>query len=399
MIETIPLVKRRAHGRRLKPGHTTHRRRAISLANRAQRPHPRSLQNPQRQALSASSEQSAGVNQRQERLKSFRLMTPNLVATEQISRCLACGSSNVTLWVESADRQFNGSQKFLYHRCRQCQSLFQSVRPQREYAAQFYPEFYAPHAVPAKPPRLIKTRWRNRLDYLAKRIVSLSGGDPLESLLKEVYRLPHEGARLLDYGCGSAAFLNRARAQGWKTTGVDFSVEAIQGVRENGHEALLVDSPEWQQTASETFDCVRLNHVLEHLYEPLETLRQLRQLTKHGGRLHIAVPNPTGYTARKFRGDWHGLEVPRHVVLFSPLALRRTLKLTGWGEIEIAYQATSRDLTRSRAYRAVSQGRATAQEIKAIVQSPQETDESWFAIALVSHTRWAGRFHAFAKAI
>ena len=44
----------------------------------------------------------------------------------------------------------------------------------------------------------------------------------------------------------------------------------------------------WDEVADESLDLVRLNHVLEHLYNPKDALRALRVKMNPGARLHIA---------------------------------------------------------------------------------------------------------------
>ena len=38
-----------------------------------------------------------------------------------------------------------------------------------------------------------------------------------------------------------------------------------------------------------------------------EALRALARKMAPGARLHVALPNPAGWTARLFRSTWHGL--------------------------------------------------------------------------------------------
>ena len=72
-----------------------------------------------------------------------------------------------------------------------------------------------------------------------------------------------------------------------------------------------------------------LSHTLEHVDDPVALLAEVRRVTKPGGRIAIAVPNVHSFLARLLREHWLGLETPRHLVNFSPLALHTTLVKAG----------------------------------------------------------------------
>ena len=108
--------------------------------------------------------------------------------------------------------------------------------------ARFYPDEYEPHTAEERhqsgtagvPARVVR-----RVNSSVLRLIDARRPDPLPDALKEFYTPSHPGAALLDYGCGSPAFLESAREAGWETIGVDFSERAVQSVREAGHHGYL----------------------------------------------------------------------------------------------------------------------------------------------------------------
>ena len=68
-----------------------------------------------------------------------------------------------------------------------------------------------------------------------------------------------------------------------------------------------------------------MNHVLEHLYNPRETLTRLCSKMPQGGRLHLATPNAASATFRLFGKCWFPLDCPRHIVIYTPCAASRLL--------------------------------------------------------------------------
>jgi SAM-dependent methyltransferase len=87
-----------------------------------------------------------------------------------------------------------------------------------------------------------------------------------------------------------------------------------------------------------SFDAVTLNHVIEHVPDPIQTLRECARILKKDGRLVILTPNSSSLGHRVFKQDWRGLEPPRHLHLFSMQSMRRTLELAGFRKVTLRPQ-------------------------------------------------------------
>jgi len=96
--------------------------------------------------------------------------------------------------------------------------------------------------------------------------------------------------RLLDLGCAMGHFVAHARDQGWEAIGVEPSVAAAEeGRRRYGvtiHNCVLEAAP--IPPASQ--DVVHSNHVIEHLPDPVGTLRTAFRMLRPGGILVAEVP-------------------------------------------------------------------------------------------------------------
>ena len=66
---------------------------------------------------------------------------------------------------------------------------------------------------------------------------------------------------------------------------------------------------------AEPFDAILLNHVFEHLPDPVAQLARMRELLRPGGRVVLVWPNPRGYGARRFGAAWFTWDPPRHLVV------------------------------------------------------------------------------------
>ena len=131
---------------------------------------------------------------------------------------------------------------------------------------------------------------------------------------------PGPCGRVLDVGCGAGELLAGYRALGWATFGVDPADESVAAAQQRGatvHRGTLADAP-WPPGS---FDLVTFSHSLEHIPEPVATLRRAASLLVPGGRVAIEVPNWACWQRRLFDGRWFHLDLPRHVQHFSPRSL------------------------------------------------------------------------------
>lgn len=100
--------------------------------------------------------------------------------------------------------------------------------------------------------------------------------------------------KLLDVGCGEGQFLSLARSAGFDVTGLDFNHHSLDAARRVfGLTSLHCCS--LQEFASrrrnETYDVITLLEVLEHMADPLATLRTAESLLTPNGKVIISVPS------------------------------------------------------------------------------------------------------------
>jgi 2-polyprenyl-3-methyl-5-hydroxy-6-metoxy-1,4-benzoquinol methylase len=135
--------------------------------------------------------------------------------------------------------------------------------------------------------------------------------------------------RLLDVGCGVGAFLSAMSDLGWTAEGLDTDPRVVESCRRNGVHA-QVGTLEEANFPSESFDVVTASHVIEHIYDPVAFLAEVRRVLKVGGQVRLRTPNSDSSSLRRFRENWLGLEVPRHLYLFSPRTLAQVAQSAGF---------------------------------------------------------------------
>lgn len=195
-----------------------------------------------------------------------------------------------------------------------------------EQLADFYPEQYGPYG-----------EGMGSIQRLISRAIRwLQGGialrtDPLSALRD---RRPGRG---LDVGCGRGDLAALLIGRGWTMTGVEPSRAACAAAARRDVDArcgTLTTVP----LEPGAYDAVVFQHSLEHINDPVGALRTVAAALAPGGLVLITVPNFAGWQARRFRGFWFHLDVPRHRVHFTPEALTRALRSAG---LEVASVSTS----------------------------------------------------------
>ncbi len=155
-------------------------------------------------------------------------------------------------------------------------------------------------------------------------------------------RMFSQPGTVLEVGCGDGYMLNSLRGQGWTAVGIERTPEMAEFARTQlGLEVYstgVQDIPNNQK-----FDAIILFQVLEHIAEPLTMLQEVAKRLTPNGKLIIGVPNFDSWQ-RVFAGKyWFHLDIPRHLVHFSPYSLEQALKLAGMTIERIRYASVEHD--------------------------------------------------------
>ncbi len=145
--------------------------------------------------------------------------------------------------------------------------------------------------------------------------------------------LTRGGRRVLDVGCGPGFLLEAFRARGWAGVGLERTEQAARHGQTMGLD--IRTGTLWDEAlAGERFDAAVLWHVLEHVPDPGRWLVRLEALLKPGGILLVSVPNFGCPEARLAGPNWFHLDVPRHLVHFTPTTLGCLLEEAGFELVE-----------------------------------------------------------------
>ena len=125
--------------------------------------------------------------------------------------------------------------------------------------------------------------------------------------------------RILDIGAGVGDFLSVCKNDGWETVGIEPSEKAKTIAKRKG--VSFVDN--LSELESNSFDVITMWHVLEHVPDLENQIKELKRLIKPSGTVIIAVPNFKSYDASHYGIFWAAYDIPIHLWHFSKTAIKK----------------------------------------------------------------------------
>ena len=150
--------------------------------------------------------------------------------------------------------------------------------------------------------------------------------------------------RFLEIGCAGGAFLNAARGAGYDVTGVEFSADAAQFARETFGLTVITGDVIDAKLPGGSFALAYMGDVIEHLPDPVASLREIRRLLLPGGTLVLACPSQTntlfsraGFALYRTLGREATVRLPPyHLFEYRPASIRSLLARCGFVRVTVA---------------------------------------------------------------
>ena len=290
--------------------------------------------------------------------------TPSMSVSMETTACPLCGDERSSIVIASRDLHYECPIEFTAVRCEACRHVFLNPRPTCECIGQFYPTDYGPFRPTAESDRQANSQasqsmsshrrskfsprswpWLRRLvlwwiDSRAAPIPDIQ----ISNFKSQISNLKSQTSpRALELGCARGAFLQQLRDHGWDCIGIEPSPEVALRAKAGGFdvrvgmlESVVAEDP--QTFAPGSFDAIFAWMVVEHLHDPLATLRLARELLKPDGTLSFSVPNFGCWEQPAFGRVWHALDLPRHLQHFTTASLLRLLEASGLELVELIHQ-------------------------------------------------------------
>ncbi len=168
--------------------------------------------------------------------------------------------------------------------------------------------------------------------------------DEIEAVLGGV----RSGRRLLDVGAGEGTLLQVASRRGWSPVGIDVARDMVHHVRQTLGLPMHHGTLEEVALDERSFDAVILNHVLEHVRDPVRTLRRIETLLCPDGVVRVEVPNLASLSSRLKNAQsrlglkphpWKHYSVEHHFWFFTPRTLAATFRSAGLDVVRLSTPA------------------------------------------------------------
>ncbi|HEU4460725.1 MAG TPA: class I SAM-dependent methyltransferase [Methylibium sp.] len=290
-------------------------------------------------------------------------MNPALSSRPQLDfkrqPCLLCGGFEFKVLARQ-DRHLFGLQTV---GCVGCGLLQTNPRPDERQLDDFYAHHY-------------RRFYQGVVDPDARYVAKLHKDVRLRyttGFLMQALRLGSE-TRLLDYGCGEGSLFVALREAGFEGQlyGVELNEQFARFAAEQGRATV---GPRLSDFGA--LDAVVINHVLEHLPQPVKLLGELRAAMAPGGLIYVDVPDALEYTTV---GDLH----IAHIMHFTESTLASLLRRGGFEPTSIERHAPPHH---PRSIRVVA--RVATQALgDASTTNPTSEAPAWHRMEMVAGTAW-----------
>jgi SAM-dependent methyltransferase len=147
-------------------------------------------------------------------------------------------------------------------------------------------------------------------------------------------KLLTDGRKILDVGAATGFFLQLAKRSGFDPYGIEISPYAADVATNKGIPmtvGTLVDVPELKR-----FDVITMLDVIEHVSNPIETIRAAHHVLIEGGLLIINTPDKGSLYARSLGMRWHLIVPPEHLFYFNRTNMRLMLEKNGFEVLSVS---------------------------------------------------------------
>lgn len=234
--------------------------------------------------------------------------------------CIICHSLKIIPLYNIYDDRYGYPGTFLINKCTECGHKFLADEFNPELLKILYTDYYARSTFhldryhPAKEVRGFQS-WLNGEGSLA-------------------YSWVPDNVRVLDIGCGFGETLGYHTARGCDVYGVEAD-ENIRRVADKFGFKVHVGLFDASLYDRDFFDYITMDQVIEHVTDPIATLKGIAQVLKSGGSAIVSTPNANSWGNILFRRRWIHWHAPYHLQHFSVASMTLAAQQAGLSVTEV----------------------------------------------------------------
>jgi len=233
--------------------------------------------------------------------------------------CTLCKSLDFTLISEGDRYGFDLKKQF----CNQC-GLIQTYPA---VSKRFHKEFYSYHYRPLylKSEIVDYNEVIKEQNDKSKKYLDYFTNNGLSEIL--------ENLSVIEIGCSSGGTINGLRDSVKSVQGCDLDAKAIKFAQDKFK--INVEASMYPTSLPNGPKLFILSHVLEHVFNPYETLKEIRLIMNPGDYLFIAVPGINGVKKGDYKNDLRRYFHIAHVTDFSASTLLNVANYAGFKSINV----------------------------------------------------------------
>jgi 2-polyprenyl-3-methyl-5-hydroxy-6-metoxy-1,4-benzoquinol methylase len=212
--------------------------------------------------------------------------------------CPICKGKNSQSYMESFDDRYGYPGTFDLDKCLDCGHIYLTKEFSDDELENLYTKYY---------PRAKLSVDDHKPHKTGGSFTTWLNGDR-----RSAYRWVPEKVRILDIGCGFGESLAYHKSRDCDVYGVEADSNIQKVVDKFGY-TIHIGLFNHEIYESNFFDYVTLDQVMEHVVDPINTLKGIEKILKPGGIIVLSVPNPRGWGRYCFGRRWINWHAPYHL--------------------------------------------------------------------------------------
>ncbi len=159
-------------------------------------------------------------------------------------------------------------------------------------------------------------------------------------------RLYPQRGKLVEIGSGMGFQLDAFRKEGWDVLGIDPDRNGCRHAKNKLHIPAIASTLEAAKLPDASVDVVIMLHVIEHLPDPMATLREIHRVLKPQGRLVLETPRYDTLMHKIMGRRERSLGCEGHIYFYTTDTLRKTCEAAGFSLVR--HDFVGRSLTLDR---------------------------------------------------